>query len=49
MLRSKDRVADWMKKIRAYNMMPTRDPLWSKEHTYIESEGMGKDTLSKQK
>ena len=27
------RVADWIKKIRAYNMLPTRDPLWGKGHT----------------
>ena len=31
------------KKTRAYNMLPTRDPLQGKGHTQMESEGLEKD------
>ena len=36
------RVADWIKKTRVYNVLPTRDPLQGKGHLQIESEGMEK-------
>ena len=36
-------------KTRAYNMLPTRDPLQSKGHTQIESEEMKKDISYKWK
>ena len=43
------RVADWIKKTRAYNMLPTRDPLQGKGHIWIEGEGMEKDISCKWK
>ena len=43
------RVADWIKKTKAYNILPTRDPLQGKGHTQTESEEMEKDISCKRK
>ena len=34
-------------KARVYNMLPTRDPLQGKGHTYIKSDKMEKDVLNR--
>ena len=49
MLQSKDRVADQIKKTKAYNMLPTGDLPQGKGYANIESEGMEKDISCKQK
>lgn len=48
MLQSKDRVADWIKKKRAYNMLPVETHRRA-DGTQIENEGIEKDISCKQK
>ena len=43
------RVADWIKKISTYNMLPTREPPSGKGHMKTESEEMEKDISCKWK
>ena len=41
------RMASWI--IKAYNMLPTRDPLQGEEHTQTEGKEVEKDTSCKWK
>ena len=46
---NRHRVADWIKNTKTYNILPTRNSLQGKRHTWIESEGMEKDISCKWK